>query len=125
MEEPAKRCHVGKGMLCMNQKIEEMPNEFYKAFIAYGNMTRWTDYLENPDCVKQTINSQYWKAITLVKYHDIVILAGRAGIILYLIFALIIAIILSYLFFSEYLKQPGPMKSAPPANEKLNIQIED
>jgi hypothetical protein len=80
----------------MPQLIQDMSLNFKKAYVQYYNATRWTSYVDNPDCVLHEVNYEYYKAIKDVAdnassyFWLIVILCAAGGLV---IIALIIVII--------------------------------
>jgi len=40
--------------------------EYYKAYVAYMTLTRGATLIDNEDCVKETINKEYWTVKALL-----------------------------------------------------------
>ena len=99
MENARKNCHIAKGPLCLYNKLENMPVEYFKAYIAYMNMTKGYSFQDNPECVKKMINKVYWKGIEILndvedvgESNVVVILCIVAGVF-------VVAIVLFIMYF--------------------------
>lgn len=55
-------CHYLAGILCAYKTANDMPTEWAKAYTAYSDFTSFSRYAQNPQFIKDTINSDYWKA---------------------------------------------------------------
>ena len=56
--------------MCLHKPLNEMGAEYYKAFVAYAQMTNWGKYEANPECVKKMMHSEYWYAEEEKKKED-------------------------------------------------------
>ncbi len=59
-------CHVSKGLLCLYKAFGSMGTDFYRAQVAYTKLTRWETVYENPECVKNVLNAEYWQAVSAI-----------------------------------------------------------
>ncbi len=80
-----------------------MPTGFFAAYVAFMNATRSSVYLGNSDCVRATLNSQYWKAMEKLAPTEVA--GSRTGIILFIVAALVLVAALSVAFFVVYCKK--------------------
>jgi len=80
-----------------------MPQEFYKAIIAYREITKDATLYENPECVKKMINSDYWNAVEMLnkkKKEDNDEDSGKTQLILIIVGAVfVISLILLIIYF--------------------------
>ena len=76
-----------------------MGNEFYKAYIAYHELTGYQRYLNNTSLIKETVNSMYWTIKNKVGDDD------KFGLYLFLGIAIgavfVIAILLLVIYFKR------------------------
>lgn len=60
-------CHVKRGPLCINAKVDDVSTDFYKAYVAYTRLTQDANYYNNTECVRKIYNSLYWTALDKIK----------------------------------------------------------
>jgi hypothetical protein len=92
--------------------------DYYKAYVAHMKLTRNPTLIDNPKCVKETINTMFWKAeAAITKYNEsadqtkYIILAIATGVIF----------ILSLTLFTIYFKG----KSNRETEETIETLAED
>jgi len=78
--------------------MTEMGNAFYRAYIAHEKINRYAKLIDNPDCVKEVLNKDYWDAEKYltseddaespIKYYILIAIAGVVLIIALALFTL-------------------------------------
>jgi len=94
-----KACHISRGPLCQFKELKEMGVSFYKALTIFTKLNNWVSIHNNPTCVKDMLNHDYWYAINAIEkdeeqeefglYVVIVVAIGTvilAGVALFLLF---------------------------------------
>eukprot|EP01022_Parablepharisma_sp_SALTPOND_P016478 TRINITY_DN241_c0_g1_i1.p1 TRINITY_DN241_c0_g1~~TRINITY_DN241_c0_g1_i1.p1 ORF type:complete len:468 (+),score=34.89 TRINITY_DN241_c0_g1_i1:878-2281(+) len=96
-------CHVKRGPLCLYKKADDMPLEFYKAYIAFIKVTQPVSVMENDECVRAIYNNLYWKAQDKIKESEDE--EDKFGLYLFLGIAIgavfVIAILLLVIYFKR------------------------
>lgn len=110
-----EKCHISRGIFC--KYSNDMPKEFYQAYIAYMNVTRGVNYLDNLECVKKTINLEYWTFFDKAADED----ESRFGLYLFLGIAIGAVFVIAILLLVIYLKRKGDddEETTEPGNAKL------
>ena len=111
--EVETKCHISRGPLCVYKRLEEMPIEFHKAYLAYKRMTSYAAYLDNSECVKKTINYQYWTSVNITQNAE-EDEGTRAGIIVFLTIAVIAVAILLVVVIVVYFKREAKKEEDEP-----------
>lgn len=47
-----------------------MPTNFHAAYVEYNEITRGQYFFNNPDCVKDVLNNQYWNSKSITTKTD-------------------------------------------------------
>lgn len=58
---------MGCGVLCLTESFDKMGTGYYKALVAYTNVTGWAKVHNNPLCVQQIVHRNYWVAVNKTK----------------------------------------------------------
>ncbi len=99
-------CHVSRGPLCVYKKVEEMPLEFHRAYVAYMNATRGAIYYQNPACVKSMVDRVYWMARDAIEKGGVK--SSESNIVLILIVVgstFVIGFVLLTLYYKQYKRE--------------------
>lgn len=57
------KCHVLRGVLCLNVEHSKMSEEYAKAYVAYANFSNYHMFVDNEACVKTIYNKLFWTAM--------------------------------------------------------------
>lgn len=97
----------------MTKALEDMGTEFYRAYIAYHDMTEYTRFANNTDLIKDTVNSLYWNIKKKIVDDD-----NKFGLYLFLGIAIgavfVIAILLLVIYFKR--RKGDDEEAAPTTN---------
>jgi len=103
--------------------MEEMGSAYYKAYIALEKINRYAELIDNPYCVKEVVNKDYWDADTYLKLEEdpedplkYYILIATAGAVLLIALAL---------FTLWYCKKKGNSDAPMLANESTRNAYDD
>ena len=112
-------CHISKGALCTSQSLDDMDEDYYDAFLSYNKMARWNVFFNNSDCVKKTINSEYWDVVTALENLD----DGddKFGLYLFLGVAIGAVVIIAVLLLVIYLKKNSSDEEETTGEEPLKV----
>ena len=80
----------------MKTKLDEMTEEFAKAYVAYHDATDYQRYKDNPQCVKDEYHYVYWKAREVAgreRQTDIMLLLLAIGICAFFVIVILILVI--------------------------------
>lgn len=96
------RRHVSCGALCSTKEFDLMGSEYYKAVIAYTNLTSWPSVQENPACVQKIFHVRYWKSMSKESkkesdHKEVWIFLAVSGVLV-----VIIAIFFLILYFKKW-----------------------
>lgn len=92
-----------------------MSQEFYKAYVAYLDLTTGPKFMFNQDCVKQTINKDYFYAVNQIADDD----ESRFGLYLFLGIAIGAVFVIAILLLVIYFKRKGEDDDDTEGNTKL------
>ncbi len=96
-------CHIKRGPLCLNKKIDDMPLEFFKAYVSYMKMTQPALFINNTECVSNIYTKLYWTSIDKINEADSD--EDKFGLYLFLGIAIgavfVIAILLLVIYFKR------------------------
>eukprot|EP00826_Nyctotherus_ovalis_P027376 TRINITY_DN213_c0_g2_i1.p1 TRINITY_DN213_c0_g2~~TRINITY_DN213_c0_g2_i1.p1 ORF type:complete len:377 (-),score=52.44 TRINITY_DN213_c0_g2_i1:57-1151(-) len=95
--------HIGCGVLCLTKDFDNMELQYYKAFIAYTNLTQWASAVTDLECVKQIFHDNYWRALGKVKELDET--QDKKVLYLFLIITFSVILIGMIVLFIIYLKR--------------------
>jgi hypothetical protein len=104
-----------KGVFCLPKAFDSMSLEFYKAYVAYNDITRGTKFAFNQDCVKKTINKDYWFAHDKASDDD----ESKFGLYLFLGIAIGAVFVIAILLLVIYFKRKGEDDEETEGNTKL------
>ena len=57
--------HISCGVFCLTAELKSMNPKYCKAYIAYENLKRWSNYQNNPKCVQDMLTQQYWDCLKI------------------------------------------------------------
>ena len=101
----------------MKTKLDEMTEEFAKAYVAYHDATDYQRYKDNPQCVKDEYHYVYWKAREVAgreRQTDIMLLLLAIGIC-----ALIVMIIFFCVIYFKENREDNPRPVQEPRQQHL------
>ena len=85
---------------------------YHNAHVVYENLTRWTAYYNNPDCVKAVFHSDYWYSVAHVKKIESVE-SPVAFLAVTTTLAIAGSIVLAYLYFKKWSKDADIISKKP------------
>ena len=80
-----------------------MGEDYYKALVTYTKMTRWVSVHNNTECVKKTLNSEYWSSYDMINGADDD--EDKFGLYLFLGIAIGAVVVIGALLLVIYLKR--------------------
>ena len=95
-------CHITKGPLCLLKEFSQMGDDYYNAVVIYTKMTKWVAVFNNTDCVKKTLNSEYWDAFDAISIDED---EDKFGLYLFLGIAIGAVVVIGALLLVIYLKR--------------------
>lgn len=102
-----KPCHVNRGALCLGKEMKDMGADYLRALITYNQITRWALFHENPPCVMNILNSEYWDAVRTLKELEPAD-DDNFGLFLFLGVAIGAVVVIAILLVVIYIKKNKP-----------------
>eukprot|EP00826_Nyctotherus_ovalis_P016742 TRINITY_DN14863_c0_g1_i1.p2 TRINITY_DN14863_c0_g1~~TRINITY_DN14863_c0_g1_i1.p2 ORF type:complete len:120 (+),score=5.12 TRINITY_DN14863_c0_g1_i1:786-1145(+) len=60
-------CHISKGPLCLYKPFDEIGIDYYRAYVAYDELTSMPTHYNEPEAARHIINKYYWDSKESIK----------------------------------------------------------
>jgi len=100
--------------------MNEISVEYAKAYVLYHNMTAWSTYHNNPECVKNMLYPQYWAAIKTVKGEEEE--EDKFGLYLFLGVAIGAVVVIAVLLLVIYMKKGKSEEEEGTTSDPMKVE---